>query len=778
MIPPAVRLPPYAPVARQPNDNVIVWNGRFLDLRPQWYDSLYYSQLFGGVSGGASFFSGGLAVASYFYMKGKPQVVINSVRGLGVATLIAGLASLYLYHRRCWQDPEYRIEQGKIAAEDIVKNRLSIKEIGEKYGHYRNYGLLTPDDLNRLLRNLIADESVSFKDAIDRVKGDVALDETNLELMKRKLLHYLQNGDVHQISEEELRFLGLNLNDLDIYICFPALKQLEENEIPFGKFLQRVDVVRWRVYTQDNLDAIKGFAIAYYVRENLGTQAILQRPEARFLNISLQMLAEAGAFENDLAKLKAGQISYRLYRERHTAESYPFLNPDNFDAVKQAYFISYKVMREFPDDAALFGADSAQALQAQFEKEIKEITTIQELIEKLGVTVFTDKRLTKDDSRLKRWVISSLATYHVPPESPLRKYDLMSAAVSDAVSVSMQRENELLQSVKGDKERIQKAGRSEKERVRKDIEARKKALEPLEELLKTTQQIIERLETEKKKLENQIQDNLSIVGKSYAASQELRKSAQEAGKIQNLESAEVLTLRQKMTTTAIEECKRIKTQLENHKQLPANQEKLAELERGIKQKETDIQALNSQDVSGYSEASEALRKADKLEKEKKALVFQKEELAKKIEGVIILADWEIKAGEEKLKQLAGLEAELVRLNSALKERERADKLKELQKKTQEELRRMPTQSEIEHNLNEFYGSKVRVEQELALENLKIEQYKKQSREAHAALDQSLKTALKEIEDRHNPQLQAADERLARGKREIQANFEKLLAAAQ
>lgn len=761
----------YAPGQLLPTENEAPnLNNRFRNLQPTWYQSSQISRWIGSLSGGTSLFAGGLAAASYFFMPGTPRVVINSVTGLGVASLVSGLASFYFGRGEFWQDPEYRIEQGRKAEDDIVTNSLSIHEIAKKYGSYQKYNLLTSQDLNRILRDKIEDKNLSFKLAIERfmprANFTFQLDGPNKAAMQAKLMLYLQEKSVDTVTTSEQDFLGITERNLNLYICFPALTQLNENQINYAKFLERVDPARWGSFSPEQLDSLRVHAIPYCKR--FGLVEALDRLDVQFLGITMEQLVNAGALKPDELKLSTGNISYGEYREKHSAASYEFLSPVHFDLLKRAYESSYKVMSKYPEDAPLLGIDNLEELRRlAFEREIKTIDSVEELIKKLGTTPFTEKRLTKDDARVKKWVFNhfDILSYHIEKDSHLVKYDLMTAPVSSAVSKAKANEQKLLAAIKAEKEKIKINHKNEKESLESQAKHLKQTRsEDLETSLTLAKGRVSHCNNQITRLETIISTNLKAAGDTRAIAQSLQRD------VYDYESSETLRERKRNLTASLEKHAKSKLEFENNKNLPVWEAKIAALKSSIEEKEAQISKIASQTVTGVSAARAAEAKREKLEAEKKAMVSEKEALVKKVEGVKPLISREMEELRESVTAYYQLESQLTTLNVQIEKAEIAEKNERENREKVKLLREAPTTYEIQQKLDNAFRDKILVEQQLQVDNDQVKTYTKQIEDINKVVDQELKLSLKMAEDNYLADLAAVEKKLSNGEDKIHREF--------
>lgn len=132
----------------------ISWEGRHVTLKPSWYQVKQIAHATGKWFNRSGNGLGGATVISAFALTGGPLTVIAAVGALGALTISAKVTGNVLANKKdFWNDPVYRIEQGQAAAADILKNKLSYKEIVQKYGeNIKQYNILTMADINLLLR--------------------------------------------------------------------------------------------------------------------------------------------------------------------------------------------------------------------------------------------------------------------------------------------------------------------------------------------------------------------------------------------------------------------------------------------------------------------------------------------------------------------------------------------------------------------------------------------------------------------------------------------------
>lgn len=740
---PAFDAVPYYNYDQRARDRDRDLNQRFTALRPEWYDNFQITRRVAEFSRGTSFFTGGLAVACFFYMRGNPQFILNAVRGLGLTTVISGFTSYFLFKRDCWKDPEYRIEQGRNAELEIVSKNLTVRQIEQNYRQLRQYDLLTNEDLNRLFRDRIKDETISFRYTlnliIDSTDFEFQLDEENKAALKHKLVEYLQEHDIDSaLTADERRFLNLNDNELDLLLCFPALDKLKENHISYSDFLRKAPIFRWRAFSAENLAVIKGFAIPYFINENMGTKDVLQRADGIILNVSLPELVAAGALIKDLNQLQSELIGYADFRIKHGTESYPLIG--NLNSLSNAFCKSYKVARQFSEDAELFGFEREMLLQSQFEKEIAHIKSFSELIDKMGVTVFSDRRITKEDPLLQKWIKAHLTTYHIPFKSPLIEYDLLSAGVSNNVKKALDLEGKAVQNNNGRKEQLQAKKKGDIENARAQYNKSE-----LDVWLRGAKTDVATYQGKLGNLEQKIKQMLDSVGESAALALDLRYH----------EPIETLLLKKQRIEISIEEKNKLKAQVA-YREVKG---KIDELEGVIALKESEITKLTNEEVTGYTEASQKKSEANAIGKEVKKLKADKADLEKKIKGVKPLSWEQQREAEERLRGMDGLELDLEKAAKALEEARKA-------KASREKFEQLPTKREIKANLDELYREKSDVEIKLGNARENLQRYQSQIDEN----DRQLKAALERIDNCHLVEMTKLEEQLGNEKANILRGF--------
>lgn len=366
--------------------NRIDWNGKFVALKPEWYQDCKVTRVAGSLLLACSI---GLGMAAVSFTA-KPIIVLGG-------TALA----LYCLFKACWNDPVYLTEQGKNEEKEILEKGLSYNEIQQS--PLRRRIPFTNDDYNRLFRDRIMDPALPYETLKNALGNFSFLDDRNSSKIKEKF------------SES---MCGKLLRGEDKYDQF--ISDLGDNIM----FLSPLVADR---------------AIEWFVDQNFGLVEILNRPDAIALKLNRDQLIKAGVLNQDLF---ISELTYSQFKAKHSLECIDLINSKEFEQLKSIYLRSaYPVLRENSDDAPKFGLNADEVLKERRDQEIKTISSFEEIIDRLGTSVFTDGILKQTDPWLKRHIIQYLIRhgYHIE-STPLKQFDLMTENVNQEVLSSLEKE--------------------------------------------------------------------------------------------------------------------------------------------------------------------------------------------------------------------------------------------------------------------------------------------------------------------------------------------------
>ena len=540
---------------RKMGDNVVSWNGRLVN-EPKWYQSYQVTRTIGYSSLIGSLAAGFVTRGAYYSFTAKPIIVKLTVYGLGGTTGALALIGLYCLVKHCWNDPKFLAEQGEKIKNDITTHNLSYREIKKEYPLLDTRFGFTDADYNNLFRERIFSDDTTYGELEPLVKG-LTLDEEN---------------------KNKLAFKRIN----DVYI--PAYRKLDKGEIDYETFLREVKSVN-HFKTGLNpviFNDIRGKAVAYYISQNLGVYLASQRLDAHDLEITMEFLIRSGGLDKDLVN-----PDYKTFRNKHSPGSFQYIGDK--DSLKAAFLKSYKVMRTFCDDAPLLGLDGAAELRKRFDREMERNPTFDQLIDRMGYSIFSDGFLTKEDPRLRKMLLAHLPLYpYNSVDRILNSYDLLQEDVKAIVNAAVADEKRTIEIYTNEESALARSHNETKRNKQANFESnRSNTLNPLALGLQNISQELEIIIARRKELESKIQ--------------QAKQKAQNALAVPNRAAQEVMRLEKKITAS--------KALIA---QIPEIEKEIGALKKEHEAKKSELEAAENKEAKGFAAANALLEEQEKL----------------------------------------------------------------------------------------------------------------------------------------------------------------------
>lgn len=292
---------------------------------------------------GTFFTCSGVATATlttylFFYMRGRPDTIIRTVRTGAVTAFCLTSSGLWLRFKPYWLDRRYCVDRAREAVKDIEIRQLGYKDMRQHYGHLLKPSLLSDEQLRILVQNDIEALSEKFDyEQFERKHGKEVLSilDTKQKInLRYRFLNLLSKKDIDRskfsqtYSNEKDQ---LEIPDDEINYFF---REQEAVKLPFDEFrrLHRESVASYS-------DAVRSQLIRSYLALPYPLMKQYQEDKTALRiqdsDIRIAMLSEAQ------------RLSYKQFVQRHTLEVVKdlMINQGTFILLRQGFLsLPYREM--------------------------------------------------------------------------------------------------------------------------------------------------------------------------------------------------------------------------------------------------------------------------------------------------------------------------------------------------------------------------------------------------------------------------------------------------